>query len=122
MSAISGKGKKCNWDKCSHARQAGDVNLAGWPQVQGGEPAIGSPVSHTHTHTHTHTPSCTHTISHTPPPKDSGGVEKDTGRSLTGSHFHNECIVLTMKHGGGSVMIGDCLSAKGVGEMTVIDA
>ena len=30
-------------------------------------------------------------------------------------------MVLTVKHGGGSVMIWGCMSAKGVGEMTFID-
>ena len=38
-----------------------------------------------------------------------------------GQDYHSECIVLTVKHGGGSVMIWGCMSAKGVGEMTFID-
>ena len=34
---------------------------------------------------------------------------------------HGECKVATVKHGGGSVMIWGCTSARSVGEMTVID-
>ena len=38
-----------------------------------------------------------------------------------GQDYHSECITPTVKHGGGSVMIWGCMSAKGVGEMTFID-
>ena len=38
-----------------------------------------------------------------------------------GQDYHSECIVQTVRHGGGSVVIWGCMSAKGVGEMTFID-
>uniref|UniRef100_A0A3P8SDI7 Uncharacterized protein n=1 Tax=Amphiprion percula TaxID=161767 RepID=A0A3P8SDI7_AMPPE len=34
-------------------------------------------------------------------------------------NFPSRCIVLTVKHGGGSVMIWGCSSAKNVGEMSI---
>ena len=38
-----------------------------------------------------------------------------------GQDYHSECLFLTVKPGGGSVMIWVCRSAKGVGEMTFRD-
>lgn len=34
---------------------------------------------------------------------------------------HSECVVPTVKHKGGSVMIRGCMKAKGVTEMMFID-
>lgn len=38
-----------------------------------------------------------------------------------GQEYRSDCIVPTVKHGGQSVLIWGCMSAKGVGEMTFID-
>lgn len=38
-----------------------------------------------------------------------------------GHNNHSDCIVLTVKHGGGNVLLCGCMSAKDVGEMTFIN-
>ena len=37
-----------------------------------------------------------------------------------GHDYHSECLVLTVKHRGGSVMIWGCMNAKGVGKIIFI--
>ncbi|CAH1979621.1 unnamed protein product [Acanthoscelides obtectus] len=42
-------------------------------------------------------------------------------RRRVGEEFNQECVVPTLKHGGGSVMVWGCMSASGVGEMFVCE-
>ena len=41
--------------------------------------------------------------------------------SRLGQDYHTDCIALIVEHGGRSVLIQGCMSAKGVGEMTFTD-
>jgi len=38
-----------------------------------------------------------------------------------GQDYHEDCVVPTVEHGRGSVLIWGCMSASGTGEMTFID-
>lgn len=38
-----------------------------------------------------------------------------------GEDYHPDCVVPTVKHGGGSIMIWGCMTADGVGEMFVCE-
>ncbi len=38
-----------------------------------------------------------------------------------GEEYKEKCMVPTVKHGGGSVLMWACMSAAGVGELHVID-
>lgn len=38
-------------------------------------------------------------------------------RRRVGEEYHPDCVVPTVKHGGGSIMICGCMAADGVGEM-----
>lgn len=42
-------------------------------------------------------------------------------RRRVGEEFNPECLVPTVKHGGGSIMIWGCMAADGVGKMFVCD-
>lgn len=42
-------------------------------------------------------------------------------RRRVGEEYNPECVVPTVKHGGGSIMIWGCMAASGVGEMHVCD-
>lgn len=39
----------------------------------------------------------------------------------SGEKFNSECLQLSVKHGGGSVMVWGCISASGVGDLVSID-
>ena len=38
-------------------------------------------------------------------------------RRRIGEEYHSDCVVPTVKHGGGSIMIWSCMAADGIGEM-----
>ena len=38
-----------------------------------------------------------------------------------GEEYKDKCVLLTVKHGGGSVMIWGCMSAAGTGELQFIE-
>lgn len=42
-------------------------------------------------------------------------------RRRVGEEYHPDCVVPTVKHGGGSVMIWGCMATSGVGEMFVCE-
>lgn len=42
-------------------------------------------------------------------------------RRRSGEAYHPDCIVPTVKHGGGSIMVWGCMSASGVGELFVCE-
>lgn len=42
-------------------------------------------------------------------------------RRRVGEEYHPECVVPTVKHEGGSIMIWGCMSANGVGEMFICE-
>lgn len=42
-------------------------------------------------------------------------------RRKVGEEYHPKCIVPTVKHGGGSIIIWGCMSANGVGEMFICE-
>lgn len=42
-------------------------------------------------------------------------------RRRVGEEYHPDCVVPTVKHGGGSIMIWGCMAADGVGEMFVCE-
>lgn len=42
-------------------------------------------------------------------------------RRLGGEEFKPECVVLTVKHGGGSIMVWGCMTDSGVGELFVCE-
>ncbi len=39
----------------------------------------------------------------------------------TNTAFHKKNIIPTVKHGGGSVMVGGCFAASGPGQLAIID-
>lgn len=38
-----------------------------------------------------------------------------------GEEYHENCVLLTVKHGGGSIMVWGCMSAAGTGELRFIE-
>lgn len=42
-------------------------------------------------------------------------------RRRKGEKYHHECVVSTVKHGGGKVMVWGCMAAGGVGTLKVVD-
>ena len=42
-------------------------------------------------------------------------------RRRIGEEYHPDCVVPTVKHGGGSIMICGCMAADGVGEMFICE-
>jgi len=42
-------------------------------------------------------------------------------RRRIGEEYHPDCVVPTVKHGGGSIMVWGCMAAGGVGEMFVCE-
>lgn len=49
----------------------------------------------------------------------SDGIQRIWRR--VGKDYHKDCVVPTVKHGGGSVLVWGCMSASGVGELPFID-
>ena len=43
-------------------------------------------------------------------------------RRRIGEEYHSDCVVPTVKHGGGSIMIWGCMTADGVGEMFIYES
>ena len=43
-----------------------------------------------------------------------------TVRRRAGERFHPDCIVPTVKHGGGSIQVWGCMSRDGVGTLLVV--